>query len=104
MGEFVDEDEPGPAFEDGVDVHFAQAMALMIDGAARNDLVTINQRFGLAAAMRLDHTDHDIDPGLAPLPPVGEHFPRLADPGGGAKKHFQTATAFLRRLAQEGLW
>ena len=53
MRKLVDEHERGAAFENRVDVHFAKAMALMIDVAARDDLVAVDQRLGLAPAVRL---------------------------------------------------
>ena len=102
--QFIDQNEPRPPLEDRVDIHLAKAVPLMVDTTARDDLMPVDERFGLAPPMRLDHANDDVDSRLAPLAAVGEHLPRLADAGRRAEKHFQTAAAFLRRLAQEGLW
>ena len=101
--QFVDEHQLRPPFEDRVDVHLAEAVALMLDLSPWDDLVAVDKRLGLAAAVRLDHADDDIDPGLAPVAAVGQHLPRLSDAGRGAEEDFQTAAAFLRRLTQKGL-
>ncbi len=102
----IDEHQLRPAFEDRVDVHFAKTMPLMIDRAARNDLMTVDECLGLAAAVGFDHADHDIDPGLAPLPAVGQHLPCLADARSRAEKHFQrprpSCAAWRRKASGDG--
>ena len=102
--QLVDQRQLGVARQDRVDVHLAQAVALMVDGAAGDDLMAMDQRFGLAPAMGLHHADDDIDACLAPLPSFGQHLPCLAHPRRGAEKDLQAATAFLRSCAQEGFW
>ncbi len=99
----VDQDQLRPPFEDRVDIHLAKAVSLVIDLATRNDFLPFDKRSGFPATMRFDHTDHDVDPGLALLPAAGQHLPRLAHAGCGAEEDLETAAAFLRRLTQKGL-
>ena len=102
VGEFIDQNERWPPFQYGVDVHLAQPMAHMVDRTSGNDLMPHEQRLGLLATVGLHDANHDIDSGLAPLHPVGQHFISLAHAGRRAKKYLEAATTFLRRLTQEG--
>jgi len=54
--------------KDRVDVHLAEAMALMFDlSTGMTSCPSITPRF--PAAVRLDHADDDIHACLAPFPP-----------------------------------
>ena len=101
--QFIDQNELRPSFQYGIEIHLAKAMPLMLDDAARNDLMAMHQRFGFPAPMRLHDTDHHIAPRLAAMTSVRQHLPGLAHTRRRTQKHLETATAFLRGLAQEGL-
>ena len=91
--ELVDQDQLGPAREDGVEVHLARApgRGTAID-LARDDLEPVEQRLGLGAAVRLDDADDDVDARRAGAraPPASMAYV-LPTPGAAPKK-------ILRRL------
>ena len=103
VGELVDQDDLGMTHEDGVEIHLRQRPALVLDAAARNDLETFEQRFGLLAAMGFHHADDDIVTVLPPRTCLLQHLVGLADTRRGADEDLQLAgTAFLapRRFQQ----
>ena len=104
MGELVDQDEPRPALEDGVDVHLGDGATPIVGFAAGDDLLVADQRLGLGAAVGLHHPDHRIDAGAAAGGAFGEHLVCLADPRRGAEEHLQTAAGLAGGLAQQGVW
>ena len=58
--QFIDKNELRAALQDRVEIHFGQEVALVLDLLPRNRLETVEQRLGLAPAMRLDDADDDI--------------------------------------------
>ena len=68
VGQFVDQHELRPALQDQVEIHLGEAVALVFHLAPRNNLEPVQQRLGLAAAVRLDDPDDDIDAARAAWP------------------------------------
>src|SRR5262249_13376724 len=103
MGELVDEREPGPPPQEGVEIHLGQRMTLVLYDLARDRLEAREQGLGLLAAVSLDHADDDVD--ALPAPGLGrrQHLVGLADAGGGAEEYLQAAAGLLGRLLQEGI-
>ena len=101
--EFVDQHQFWPARQDGVEIHFLDATAFVVDGAPLHGLEAGQQRLGFLAAVGLDDADDEIDAfaalGLRRL----KHFIGLADPRRGAEENLQPAAAFLLGLSQQRL-
>ncbi len=101
VGELVDQHELGATREDGVEIHFLEDPALVVDRLARNDLKAGELGLGLGAAVRFHDADHDIHAlGLATLG-GDQHRVGLADAGRGAKEDLELAARFLLRRLQQ---
>ena len=101
VSQFVHQHQLGPAPEDGVEVHLGEEPAAVVDLPAGQRLQSVEQRFGVAPSVGLDHPDHDIDL-LPPLVAGGfQHGEGLADAGGGAEKDLQPAAPLPVGLGQE---
>src|SRR5262245_22905736 len=61
MSEAVDDDESRSACEDGVEVHLLERLPAVLETAAWDHFEPLEQPLSLAAVMRLDSTDHDVD-------------------------------------------
>ena len=103
MGELVDQSELGPTRQDGVDIHLAEMMALVLDEPARNDLEPLEQGLSLLAAVGLDHADDHVDPLAALGLGRGQHLVGLADARRRPQEDLQPAAGFPGRLLQQGL-
>ena len=89
MGEFVDERQVRSARDQSVEIHLLERVILVLDGAAGKDLKAVEQRLGLLAAMRLDHTDHDIRAFVQPGARFFQHFVGFSHAWGGAEEDLQ---------------
>ena len=94
VGELVDQHERGTARQDGVEIHFLEHAALVVDLALRDDLEPGKLRLGLGAAVRLDHADHDIDALRLAAAGGDQHLVGLADAGRGAEEDLELAARF----------
>ena len=54
--------------------------------------------------MRFDDADHRIAEFQLAAARLRQHLVGLADAGGRAEKNLETATPFLARLRQQGIW
>jgi hypothetical protein len=101
MGEFVDEDDPWPPRQNGIQIHFGENPAPVVYLPARVDLEPLQERLGFLAPMGLHDADDDIDA----LPPFrlsgGQHFIGFADARGGAQKYFEAAGLLLASFQQK---
>src|ERR1017187_10572271 len=79
VGEFVDQNDLWPASDDGVEVHFLKPLALVLKAPARDDIETVQQRFGLFPAMSLHDADDNIVAVFASGTGLLQHFVGLAD-------------------------
>jgi hypothetical protein len=93
MGEFVDQHDLRFTRDDCVEVHFLEPLTAVIDASARNDLQTLEQRFGLLAAVGLDNPDDHVVAVFPPRPRGFQHCIGFADAGGGADENAQLAGA-----------
>ena len=93
VGEFVDQHDLRFARDDGVDVHLLEPLAAVLDAPARNNLQSVQQRFGFLAAVRLHDPDDNVVAVLAPRARRLQHGVGLADAGGGADEDPQLAGA-----------
>ena len=91
VGEFVDQQEFGPAFQRGVEVEFFQHLAAIghLQPGQHFQRAKLLQR--TFALVRLDHPGDDIHPGLAVGVGGDQHFPGFTDARRGAKENFQMA-------------
>ncbi len=85
VGELVDDDDLGPAGEDGVEVHLGELRAAVGHRPARDDLQAGQHGLGERPAVRLDEPDDDVGAALPPPAPLFEHLVGLADAGRGAE-------------------
>jgi len=91
--QFVHQHQFGFGREQAVEVHFFEHHATVFRTHQRLLRQAAKQRFGFCAAMGFDDTGNDFH-ALAQLRVRGlEHGVGLADPGGGAEKNLQPATA-----------
>src|SRR5674476_1550055 len=79
VGEFVDQNDLWPASNDGVEVHFLKPLVLVLKAPARNDVETLQQRFGLLPAVGLHDTDDNLVCRLLLEKKKLQHFVGLAD-------------------------
>ena len=81
VGKLVDKNDLWPPGDNGIEVHFLKPLALVLNPPTRNDVETVQQRFGLFAAVGL----HDADDNIVAVFPSGasllQHFVGLADAG-----------------------
>ena len=75
--------------------------ALIVDLPARQHLQPVEQGGRLAAAMRLDQADDDIDAVRLQPPRPRQHGIGLADAGRGAEKQRQPAAPSAARKRQQ---
>ncbi len=99
MREFVDQHQIGAAREHRIDVEFVQHRAAVLDAALRKYLEAVQQRFGVGAAMCLDHADDDVDTCGAHLARFGQHRVGLADAGARAEEDLQLTGSGTRLRA-----
>ena len=96
MGELVDQNDLRAAGDDGIEVHLLEPLATVFEAQAGNDLQALQQRFGLAAAVGLDHADDDIVAVFFPGAGLLQHLVGLADAGRGTHEDPELAgAAFL---------
>ena len=91
--QLVDEQEGGMPRQGGIEIELLEGGASVLDAAAREDLEAFEQRFGLGAAVRLDHAGDNVEAGRALSPRPLEHRVRFAHAGGGAEEDLQLAAA-----------
>ena len=103
VGQLVDQHELRAPLQDRVEIHLGQKVALVLDLLPGNGFEAVEQRLGLAPAVRLDDADHDIDP-LAPLG-LGrlQHLVRLAHAGSRSEKDLEPAAPLLPGRRQQRL-
>jgi hypothetical protein len=96
VGELVDQDDLRTPSQDGIEVHFLEPLPLILDAPARNDLQSLQQRFGLPAAVGFDDAHDDVVAVFLPGAGLLQHLVGLADAGCGAHEDSQLAgTTFL---------
>ena len=88
VGELVDEHDLRPARNDGVEVHFLEPLALVLDAPARDDFEAFQQRFRFLAAMGLDDADDNVVAVLSPGASRLQHLVGLADARRRAHERF----------------
>ena len=101
--QLVDEQQTGAAGEGGVEVEFLEHLAAIGNLQARQHLDVADFREGAAAPMRFDQPGDDVDPGLMLGIGRNQHFPGLADAGGGAKEDFQMPALAALRMGEQGI-
>jgi hypothetical protein len=79
VGKLVDQGELRLPAQDGVDVHFLQLAAPVLDGLARDDLQAADEFFGQPPAVALDEPDDDIGPWLLAAVSLVQHREGLTD-------------------------
>ena len=89
VGELVDQHELRPAADDGLQVHFREMRAAVVDGFARHEVQAGEQRLGFDASVGFDHADDQIGAAGALLLPGPEHGVGLADPRAHAEEDLQ---------------
>ena len=91
VGELVDDDELGPAFQRGVEVEFLDLAPCIVDDAARQDFEAAQSAPRVGAPVRLDEADDDIDAFLPQQLRARQHGVGLADAGRGAEEDEQAS-------------
>jgi hypothetical protein len=104
MSELFNKHELRAAFQDRIQVHLGQEMALVLDLPPRDDLEAFEKRFGLPPAMRFDNADNNVNTFAPPGLSRQQHLIGLADPRRGAEKNLQPPAAFLFRRGQQRFW
>ena len=105
VGEFIDQGKLRAAREQSVEIHFLQLTAFVFEAMARNDLEAVNKRFGLCAAMGLDHAHDDIVAVLQSRARLLQHLIGLADARRRTEKDLQPpgAALLLACLGKQGV-
>lgn len=101
VGELVDEYQGRAADKDGVEVHLVEDAPLVVDLAARDQLIAFDQRQGFLAAVRLDDADHHVHAVGQPGAAGHQHLVGLADAGRGAEENPQAAALLPLRLLEQ---
>ena len=83
MGELVDQGDGGVAGDDRVGVHLLDGHSAVLHSAARDDLQAIQQRRGVAPAVRLDEAHDHVRAAIVAAMRLLEHLVGLAD----ARRH-----------------
>ena len=104
MSELFNKHKLRAAFQDRIQIHLGQEMALVLDLPPRDDLEAFEKRFGLPPAMRFDNADNNVDTFAPPGLSRPQHLIGLADPRRGAEKNLQPPAAFLFRRGQQRFW
>src|SRR5205807_1383560 len=76
-GQLVDEDDLGPAGQDGVEVHLLQLDAVVEDPPPAHDRQVTQLGGGAGPAVGFHEADHDVSPAFRPPPALPEHGERL---------------------------
>src|SRR3954468_7405769 len=95
MGQFIDQHDLRAARNVGVEVHFLERLALVVEPLAGNHLQSVEERLRLFAPMRLDDADHDVVAVLFPGARLLQHLVGLADAGSGADENLEPAGSAL---------
>ena len=93
VGEFVDQRDLRTPRDQRVEVHLLERLVLVVEPLARQHFEALQQRFGLRAAVGLDHADDDVGARLQPGVRALQHLVGLADAGRGADEDLQPAGA-----------
>ena len=97
VGEFIDQHDLWFPRDDCIDVHLLEPLAAVLDAPARNNLQSVQQRFGFLAAVRLHNPDDNVVAVLAPRARRLQHGVGLSD--AGARRRRRSAVCrhdFLR--------
>ena len=98
--QLVDDTQRRLSREDGVEVHFLQHHAAVVDPASRHDLEIADPRLGIGTAVGLDESDHDVDAFAPERVRVFDHRVGLADARRGADVDAETGTLIVLQLRQ----
>ena len=91
----IDEHNGRFAFQDRVEVHFLEHMAVILDLGPWHDFEAVKQGLRLRAPMRLDHPHYDVG-ALKELGARGQkHLVGFTDARRRTQKHLEAATAFI---------
>ena len=96
VGEFVDQDDFGMSRDDGVDVHFLEHRAFVLELFAWNGFELAEELFDAFAAVRFDDADDDVLAAAAAANGFAEHAEGLADAWRVAQEKLEDAAGFLR--------
>ena len=89
MGEFVDEGDGGLTCDQGIDVHFEDVNASIGKDPGWYVFQSLGKLVRLAAPVRFEPSDDDVDSALPELLRFLEHGEGLSDPGGHAEEDLQ---------------
>jgi hypothetical protein len=96
VGEFVDEDDAGPAGEDGVNVHLFERSAFVIDFLAGNGFELGSEFLDALAAVSLDDANDDVFAATFAADGLAQHAVGLADAGSVAEEEFENTPGIGR--------
>ncbi len=104
MRKLVDQHDLRPAGDDGIEIHLVERLPSVVDMPPWNDFQTLQQRFGLLAAVRLDDTGDDVVPVFPSGVSLLQHLIGLADARCGADENPELADAplFAARRREQG--
>jgi len=103
VGQLVHEGHGRAAGEEGVEVHFFEDDAAVLDPAARHLLQVADLGGGVGPAVRLDAADDHVHALALEAVALLEHFVGLADAGREAEVHLEPAALLLLDQRQEVL-
>ncbi len=103
MGEFVHQDQAGPALQRTVEVELPDLDAAMVDLQKRQNRQPLGESCRFAAAVMFDNADHDVAAALQLTPGFGQHGVGLAHTGRGAEEDLEMTAPVLFRLIAEQL-
>ena len=103
VGVFVHQQQARPAPERRVEVEFLHDLIAVDNRIARENVKALNQLLGLAPAMGLNQTRHDIAPARFLGAGGGEHGKGLTNARRGAEKNLQVPAPLLLGQGKQGV-
>ncbi len=103
VGQFVHQGHLRPTSEDGVEVHFFQHDAAILDAPPRHLLQIAHLCQGVGPAMRFDDADDDVDALLFEALRFLQHLVGLADAGREAQINLEPAPLLFADQRKESL-
>ena len=94
MGEFIHQNQRGLAFEDRIEIHFREPMALVAQMRGGDDLETRQKGRGFPAAVGFHHARHNIHSLRAPGPACFQHLIGLAHARSSTQENLQPPAEF----------
>src|SRR5271165_7528161 len=92
-GKFIDECDLRMAFEEGIQIHFIEAVTVIVNARPRNQLEPVKQGLSFRPPMRFDDPYDNVGPFSLPCLGGQKHLVCLANTWCRTEKNLETAAA-----------